>query len=324
MDAVTVEDLEKSFGKTKALDGLELRVPESKVVALLGPNGAGKTTLIRILATLLRPDRGRAEIFGHDVTTQARQVRAAIALTGQFTAIDDLLNARENLEMVGRLVRLSHPQRRARADELLQRLDLTDAADRIAQTYSGGMRRRLDLAASLMSRPRLLFLDEPTSGIDPSGRLALWDIIGELADTGTAILLTTQQMDEADKLADNIVVIDKGKVVAEGSPSELKSKAGKARLEIVVDDRRDLTRAEEVLRAYGRGELSTDEGTGRLNLRVQDPAGVLPRVVHDLDEAGIVLADLEMHRPNLDDVFATVTGRAPNELAATDGKGGDL
>ena len=319
MDAVTVEDLEKSFGKTRALDGLRLSVPESKVVALLGPNGAGKTTLIRILATLLRPDRGRAEIFGHDVVTEAREVRSAISLTGQFTAIDDLLNGKENLEMVGRLVRLSAQQRRERADELLERFDLTEAADRVVITYSGGMRRRLDLAASLMGRPRLLFLDEPTSGIDPSGRLALWDIIGELADAGTAILLTTQQMDEADKLADNVVVVDKGKVVAEGSPSELKSKAGNARLEIVVDDRRDLGRAQDVLRSHGEGELSTDEQTGRLNLRVQDPAGVLPRVIHDLDEAGISVADLELHRPNLDDVFASVTGHT----SATDGEGGD-
>jgi ABC-2 type transport system ATP-binding protein len=319
MDAVTVEDLEKSFGKTRALDGLRLSVPESKVVALLGPNGAGKTTLIRILATLLRPDRGRAEIFGHDVVTEAREVRSAISLTGQFTAIDDLLNGKENLEMVGRLVRLSAQQRRERADELLERFDLTEAADRVVVTYSGGMRRRLDLAASLMGRPRLLFLDEPTSGIDPSGRLALWDIIGELADAGTAILLTTQQMDEADKLADNVVVVDKGKVVAEGSPSELKSKAGNARLEIVVDDRHDLSRAQDVLRSHGEGELSTDDQTGRLNLRVQDPAGVLPRVIHDLDEAGISVADLELHRPNLDDVFASVTAHT----SATDGEGGD-
>jgi ABC-2 type transport system ATP-binding protein len=319
MDAVTVEDLEKSFGKTRALDGLRLSVPESKVVALLGPNGAGKTTLIRILATLLRPDRGRAEIFGHDVVTEAREVRSAISLTGQFTAIDDLLNGKENLEMVGRLVRLSAQQRRERADELLERFDLTEAADRVVVTYSGGMRRRLDLAASLMGRPRLLFLDEPTSGIDPSGRLALWDIIGELAEAGTAILLTTQQMDEADKLADNVVVVDKGKVVAEGSPSELKSKAGNARLEIVVDDRHDLGRAQDVLRSHGEGELSTDDQTGRLNLRVQDPAGVLPRVIHDLDEAGISVADLELHRQNLDDVFASVTAHT----SATDGEGGD-
>ena len=310
--AVLAEGLEKSYGKTRALDGLDLRAEEGTVLGLLGPNGAGKTTAVRIFTTLLKPDAGYAEVAGLDVAKQAGELRSRIGLTGQYAAVDKYLTGRENLEMVGRLYHLPKKTARRRADELLERFDLSDAATRLVKTYSGGMRRRLDLAASLVYSPAILFLDEPTTGLDPRSRLTMWEIIGELVAGGTTLLLTTQYLDEADRLADRIAVVDTGKVIAEGTADELKARVGGERLELVVSEDKSLGAAARVLGRYAQREddVRTDPGHRQAGATVEGGARLLAAVVRDLDAAGVQVDDLGLRRPTLDDVFLALTGRA--------------
>jgi ABC-2 type transport system ATP-binding protein len=310
--AILAEGLRKSYGKTLALDGLDLEVREGTVLGLLGPNGAGKTTAVRILTTLLKPDAGRAEVAGLDVARQADELRSRIGLTGQYAAVDEYLTGRENLEMVGRLYHLPKKEARRRAEELLERFDLVDAASRLVKTYSGGMRRRLDLSASLVLSPAVLFLDEPTTGLDPRSRLAMWDIIGELVSGGTTLLLTTQYLDEADRLADRIAVVDAGRVIAEGTSSELKARVGGERLEMTVAQGDGLQDAARVLERYAHGDggVRVDAERRYVGATVAGGAGLLAAVVRDLDAAGVLVEELGLHRPTLDDVFLTLTGHA--------------
>ena len=313
--AIVVEGLQKSFGKVRALDGIDLTVPEGTVLGLLGPNGAGKTTVVRILTTLLTPDAGHAEVAGFDVVRDAVRLRSAIGLAGQFAAVDEILTGRENLELVGRLYHLGRAEIRKRSADLLERFDLVDAADRTVKTYSGGMRRRLDLGASLVGRPRVLFLDEPTTGLDPRSRIGLWEVIEQLVDRGTTLLLTTQYLEEADKLADAIAVIDHGRVIAEGTADELKSQVGGDVLELEVVRREQLKDALTAISPLTCGEPQLDEDTGQVRVPVKGGATVLAEAVRHLDAAGIPIADLAMHRPTLDDVFLALTGRAPADDA---------
>jgi ABC-2 type transport system ATP-binding protein len=310
--AILAEGLQKSYGKTRALDGLDLSVEEGTVLGMLGPNGAGKTTAVRILTTLLAPDAGRAEVAGLDVVRQAGELRSRIGLTGQYAAVDEYLTGRENLEMVGRLYHLPKRQARRRADELLERFDLVDAATRLARTYSGGMRRRLDLAASLVLSPPVLFLDEPTTGLDPRSRIAMWDIIGELVSGGTTLLLTTQYLDEADRLADRIAVVDAGRVIAEGTSAELKARVGGESLEVTVARGGGLKEAAGVLERYAHGDggVRVDAERRYMGATVAGGPGLLAAVVRDFDAAGVEVDELGLHRPTLDDVFLTLTGHA--------------
>ena len=311
--AIRAEGLEKRFGKTHALRGIDLVVEEGTILGLLGPNGAGKTTAVRIFTTLLKPDAGRAEVAGLDVVTQADALRSRIGLTGQYAAVDEYLTGRENLEMVGRLYHLSRRQARQRADELLERFDLTDAATRIAKTYSGGMRRRLDLAAGIILAPPVLFLDEPTTGLDPRSRFAMWDIIRELVADGTTLLLTTQYLEEADVLANRIAVIDHGQVIAEGTADELKARVGGERLAVTLARGSDFDAALRVLAPYGEGEIRTDREQRTILVPVTNGARLLANAIRDLDGVGVVLDDLGLRRPTLDDVFLTLTGHAAEE-----------
>ena len=318
--AIETERLTKRFGSTQALSGLDLTVPQGGILGLLGPNGAGKTTAVRVLATLLRPDSGHARVLGADVVRQAVEVRSRIGLTGQYAALDEYLTGRANLVMIGQLSRLSRSQARHRADELLARFDLTQAAGRAVKTYSGGMRRRLDLAASLIGRPEVLFLDEPTTGLDPNSRAVMWEIIRELAADGTTLLLTTQYLDEADQLAGQIAVIDAGRVVAEGTPDQLKAKVGEDRIAVQLVPGSDLAAAAAVVRALTTGTVDAD--LGQLLVTAQMPArvGVTTDVVRALDSAGIRVTDVTLRRSSLDDVFMILTGhRAAPESAPADG-----
>jgi len=321
--AIETERLTKRFGSTQALSGLDLTVPQGGILGLLGPNGAGKTTAVRVLATLLRPDSGHARVLGADVVRQAAEVRSRIGLTGQYAALDEYLTGRANLVMIGQLSRLSRSQARHRADELLARFDLTQAAGRAVKTYSGGMRRRLDLAASLIGRPEVLFLDEPTTGLDPNSRAVMWEIIRELAADGTTLLLTTQYLDEADQLAGQIAVIDAGRVVAEGTPDQLKEKVGEDRIAVQLVPGSDLAAAAAVVRALTTGTVDAD--LGQLLVTAQMPArvGVTTDVVRALDSAGIRVTDVTLRRSSLDDVFMILTGhRTAPEQAAADGDAG--
>jgi len=312
--AVRVEGVVKRFGSTTALAGVDLDVPEGMVFGLLGPNGAGKTTLIRILATLLQPDTGEAELLGHDVVTEAADVRELFALTGQFAAVDELLTGRENLEMFGRLFRLSRTEASRRASELLERFELADAADRNAKTYSGGMRRRLDLASSLLTQPRVLFLDEPTTGLDPRSRNEIWDIVRDLRREGTTILLTTQYLEEADQLADEIAVIDHGRVIAEGTGNELKDRVGGHILEVELTDARQRDEARAALVRIGCGQPEDDGRPDRLTLPAPRESLVLvEEAAAELRRAEIGVNEMGLRGPTLDDVFLQLTGQPPSE-----------
>jgi ABC-2 type transport system ATP-binding protein len=311
--AIVVEGLQKRYGKTQALAGLDLVAEEGKVLGLLGPNGAGKTTAVRILTTLLQPDSGKAEVLGLDVVKYANELRSRIGLTGQYAAVDENLTGYENLRMFGQLYHLSGSIARQRANELLERFDLTSAAKRIVKTYSGGMRRRLDLAASLIVSPPVLFLDEPTTGLDPRGRLAMWDVIGGLVADGTTVLLTTQYLEEADQLANQIVVVDLGRVIAKGTADELKTQIGGERIEITVTPSSDLVVATETLRVYSTGELQVNAEHRHIIMPVTNGAQLITSIVRDLDAARVGLDDLALRRPTLDDVFLTLTGRAATE-----------
>ncbi len=327
--AIVAEGLAKRFGATQALDGIDLSVPAGGILGVLGPNGAGKTTVVRILATLLRPDAGQARILGADVVTQPGEVRRRIGLTGQYAALDEYLTGRANLIMIGRLARLGRGQARQRADELLERFDLTGAAGRAVKTYSGGMRRRLDLAASLIGLPEVLFLDEPTTGLDPRSRSVMWEIIRDLAGAGTTLLLTTQYLDEADQLADQIAVIDAGRVIAAGSPDALKARIGDDRLTLVLAPEADLAAAAAVVTLYAAGPVTTVQagpaGGPRISAQVTGRDGITTEIVRSLDAVGVAVTSVTLHRPSLDDVFLTLTGsRAGGGLPATDSAPAEL
>jgi ABC-2 type transport system ATP-binding protein len=306
--AIEAEGLTKRFGATCALAGLDLRVPRGSVFGMLGPNGAGKTTAVRVLATLLRPDAGSARVLGCDVVTDPAAVRRQIGLTGQYAALDDYLTGRANLVMIGELCRLGRREAARRADELLARFDLTGAAGRTVKTYSGGMRRRLDLAASLIGSPGVLFLDEPTTGLDPRSRVVLWDIIRELAADGRTLLLTTQYLEEADQLADRIAVIDAGRSIAEGTPDELKAAVGGERIEVTLARGADVAAAAAAVQPHATGPVRADPALLRLAAPVRATAGLTTRVVRALDQAGIAADSVSMHRPSLNDVFLSLTG----------------
>ena len=305
--AIEAEGLVKSFGKVRALDGVDMVAREGTVFGLLGPNGAGKTTAIRILSTLIRPDSGRVAVGGYDVERQPREVRRLIGLTGQNAAVDELLSGKENLYMIGRLLGIRASEARARATQLLEDFDLTDAATKLAKSYSGGMRRRLDLAASLVGRPGFLYLDEPTTGLDPRSRLGLWVIIRRLVAEGTTVLLTTQYLEEADRLADEIVVVDHGRVIAAGTPQQLKTRIAGQVLQARPADAADLAATEKVLAMFAAAGEGTHNDGQLVTVSIGDRSA-LGQVVRSLDDEGIVVDDLSLRRPSLDEVFLAITG----------------
>jgi ABC-2 type transport system ATP-binding protein len=302
--AITAVDVRKSFGDNVVLDGLELAVEQGSVFALLGPNGAGKTTMVRILATLLEADHGTIRVAGHDVTREADAVRDVIGVTGQFSAIDELLTGRENLTLMADLHHLSRAPARRHIDKLLEQFELADAADRIAMTYSGGMRRRLDLAMTLIGAPQIIFLDEPSTGLDPRSRRTVWEIVRGLVDDGTTVFLTTQYLEEADKLADRVAILDRGRLVAEGSAQELKHQIPGGRIDLNFADAEAQLVASDAL-----GMPVTDQNSPSLQIPTDGNVATLRRVLRDLDEAGVDVIDLAIHTPDLDDVFFALTGR---------------
>lgn len=313
--AFEVTDIHKHFGKTKAVDGVTLQAAQGKIFGLLGPNGAGKTTLVRILSTLLEPDKGTAKVLGIDVTKEADHVRRMIGLAGQFAAVDEYLTGRENIYMGGRLYHLPAREAKARTQKLLDDLHLTDAADRVVKTYSGGMRRRLDLGASLVGRPKILFLDEPTTGLDPRTRLDLWAIIRELVAEGTSILLTTQYLEEADELADMIAVIDRGKVIAEGTSNQLKSRLGGDVVELELHKASDADKTLQVVAPLAKKQPIFDADGLKVTIPVTDGSKSLLAVVRALDNAKLEPVAVSLHRPSLDDVFLTLTGEKASAVA---------
>jgi len=310
---VEVEGITKSFGDTTALGGVDLHVDEGSVLALLGPNGAGKTTLVRILSTLLAPDGGVARVAGFDVVKEEVAVRRCIGTAGQFAAVDETLTGRENLEMVGRLSRLSKRDAATRAQEVLERVSLADAADRQLKTYSGGMRRRIDLGAGLVARPRVLLLDEPTTGLDPANRLDLWEYLRDLVNEGATVLLTTQYLEEADQLARDVVVIDHGLAIAEGTPTELKQRFAGDVLDVTVASLADLDRAAAALEGVGSEAPRIERGVGKVSVPVANGVDALVDAVRRLDEIQVTVADLGLRRPSLDDVFLALTGHTTVE-----------
>ena len=324
MAAIEASGLVKTYGSgdktVRALDGVDLEVPEGTVLGLLGPNGAGKTTTVRVLTTLLTPDSGSARVLGLDVLREPQRVREQIGLSGQYAAVDENLTGRENLVMVGRLYHLGKKEAQSRAGKLLDQFGLTDAAERPAKTYSGGMRRRLDLAASLIGYPSVLFLDEPTTGLDPNARAMTWEIVRELAAEGTTLLLTTQYLDEADQLADRLAVIDDGTVIAEGTPGQLKSSVGGEHLEIFLAAGSDVEAAIAAVRPYAKGSIRPDEDGLRLWVPVAAADGLTTRVVRALDNAGVQVNDVTMQRASLDDVFLSLTGHVGTAEDARDSR----
>ena len=310
--AIEAEGLVRTFGKVRALDGIDLVAREGTVFGLLGPNGAGKTTAIRVLSTLLRPDAGRAVVGGYDVVHDPEKVRGLIGLTGQYAAVDELLSGQDNLFMIGRLLGWRKGAAKARATELLEAFDLTDAATKYVKSYSGGMRRRLDLAASLVGRPKFLYLDEPTTGLDPRSRIELWGMIRTLVAEGTTVLLTTQYLEEADRLADEIVVIDHGRVIAAGTPQQLKMRVGGQVLQAQPADAADLVATEKILASFGDRENAPYNDGRLVSIRINDRSA-LGQAVRQLDDAGIVVDDLSLRRPSLDEVFLAVTGHVAEE-----------
>lgn len=315
-DIIEARGLVKKYGDVVALDGLDLSVPEGTVYGLLGPNGAGKTTTVRILTTLLLPDSGTATVDGLDVVKKPNAVRRIIGLTGQYAAVDEYLTGRENLRMFGDLYHLPSKYVKERSDELLVRFDLADAADRSLRTYSGGMRRRLDLAASLIAKPRVLFLDEPTTGLDPRSRIGLWEVITDLVADGTTVLLTTQYLEEADQLAEEIVVIDRGRVIAQGTSDVLKDQVGGDRLEVVVEKPAQLEEAAQALRSVATGEVTVNRTDHRVVAPVVGGSLTLVDAVRALDSAHVAIADVALRRPTLDDVFLSLTGHTAEEEKA--------
>ncbi|MFD8755742.1 ATP-binding cassette domain-containing protein [Kitasatospora sp. NPDC059577] len=311
--AIQAENLVKTFGDVRALDGVSLDVPEGTVLGLLGPNGAGKTTTVRVLTTLLRPDSGRAVVAGVDVLKHPNKVRSLIGLSGQYAAVDEYLTGFENLTMVGELYQMSTRAAKARALELLEWFNLAEAKDRTAKTYSGGMRRRLDLAAALVVRPPVMFLDEPTTGLDPRNRLALWEVIETLVEQGTTLLLTTQYLEEADRLAHDIAVVDRGRVIARGTADQLKAQIGGERIEVVVHEPGRVADAVAAMSGYALSEPTVEKNTRRITLPISGGARVLADAIRELDARGIEIDDIGLRRPTLDDVFLTLTGHAAEE-----------
>ncbi|MFJ1603321.1 ATP-binding cassette domain-containing protein [Streptomyces sp. NPDC088253] len=321
--AIYAEGLVKTFGDVRALDGVDLDVPEGTVLGLLGPNGAGKTTAVRCLTTLLRPDSGKVFVAGVDVLKHPDEVRRRVGLSGQFAAVDEYLTGRENLQMVGQLYQMRAKAAKVRAAELLEQFNLTEAADRPAKTYSGGMRRRLDLAAALVVSPPVMFMDEPTTGLDPRNRQQLWEVIKQLVSGGTTLLLTTQYLEEADHLAHDICVVDHGRVIARGTADQLKAQTGGERVEVVVHEREHIATASEVLRGFGKGETTVEEHTRKLTVPVTGGAKLLAEVIRELDTRGIEIDDIGLRRPTLDDVFLSLTGHVAEVKGEENGAAGD-